>query len=105
MERGWFPRAVPPAGGLRAARCPGLTSDTTQNKPPREVLEREVTHRARSHFDRDLRTKLRFLLRQDRTVLYPPLVRSFLLRTKRIHRRDAEGAEKCKCNIATDEHG
>ena len=23
-ERGWFPRAVPLAGGLRAAHCPGL---------------------------------------------------------------------------------
>jgi hypothetical protein len=23
LERGWFPRAVPPADGLRAARCPG----------------------------------------------------------------------------------
>jgi hypothetical protein len=24
MERGWFPRTVPPAGGLRAVHCPGL---------------------------------------------------------------------------------
>jgi hypothetical protein len=81
MERGWFPRAVPPAGGLRAARCPGLQPDTKQNTfDQREVNEREAAL-GQEQFRSRPSQKLRFLLRQDRTVLYPPLVRSFLLRT------------------------
>jgi len=31
-ERGWFPRAVPPAGGLRAAHCLGLLKGSIELK-------------------------------------------------------------------------
>ena len=111
MERGWFPRAVPPAGGLRAARGPGLNPNTKEQISS-EVLERAVTDGqgplAIATFAPNINpTKLRFLLRQDRTVLYPPLVRSFLfgvgsrqrqqaVKTKRIHRRTQRAQRKNK---------
>ena len=86
----------------------GSSRNTKRNRQTREVLERAVTFGQESPaiatFAPTIDPKLRFLLRQDRTVLYPPLVRSFLLRRFecRIHRRDAEGAEEMRRKIATD---
>jgi len=63
------------AGGTLSWALPAIRTRQTT----REVLERAVTDGQVSQRDRDLRAKLRFLLRQDRTVLYPPLVRSFFI--------------------------
>ena len=37
LERGWFPRAVPPADGLRAAPCPGDRGSAVLFKPQQKT--------------------------------------------------------------------
>src|SRR3954470_9612005 len=72
MKRGWFPRAVPPAGGLRAVRSPGVRT-TGRDDDECSVNKKHTAKLAALTFrNRRLRDKPRFLLRQGRPAHPPP---------------------------------
>jgi len=92
-------RLVPKGSAARRRSAGGTlswasTNDETEHLPKnREDPVRGVTT-GQGALRSPASQKLRFLLRQDRTVLYPPLVRSFFALRNSVHRGDAEGAEE-----------
>src|SRR5579862_2180836 len=72
LERGWFPRAVPPADGLRAVRRPGADAKPKGSGRAKLKSQREARLRRTMNvgdLPQPLRTKPRFLLRQGCTEI------------------------------------
>jgi hypothetical protein len=73
LERGWFPRAVPPADGLRAVRRPGArpsgneTKRTGKNSVKKSKRSAAAADNDVGDLPQPLRNKPRFLLRQGCT--------------------------------------